>query len=75
MSRQLHDVFDDPPDLWTPSPGDPAPDPTNLTAVLEYCGWSKAFYTASLYMVTREMVDSGMDVTPLVSYEPFVLSK
>ena len=73
--RQLDDVTEDPPDLWESTPDDPVPDPSNLTAVLHYCGWGRSDYTASLYMVTREMMESGMDVTPLASYKPFLYSE
>ena len=64
--------MEDPPGLWESTPGDQAPDPRNITAVLEYCGWNMAYFTASLYMVNREMLESDMDVTPLTTYKPFV---
>ena len=65
----------DPPDLWVSTPDDPVPDPKDIDAVLKYCGMTKASRTATVYMVTREMIESGMDVVPLASYEPFVFCK
>ena len=65
----------DPPDLWISTDDDPVPDPRDLDAMLEYCDMNKSELTASVYMVTREMVESGMEVLPLASYEPYIARK
>ena len=43
--------------------------------MLQYCGMTKSGFTASVYMVTREMIESGSKIVPLASYEPFVYGK
>ena len=71
----LEDTIFDPPDLWVSTPDDPLPDPKDLDAVMKYCGLSKSAFVTSLYMVTREMIESGMEILPLASYDPFVYGK
>lgn len=66
---------EDPYDLWVSTPDDPVPDPGDIGAVFEYCGLRKEDYITSFYMINREMIESGMDVVPLASYEPFVYCK
>lgn len=65
----------DPPDLWVSTPDDPLPDIITLDSLLEYCGESRAGMTISLYMVTREMIESGLGVRPLATYEPHLYCK
>ena len=65
----------DPFDLWVSTPDDPVPDPGDIAAVLEYCGMRKEDYITSFYMINREMIESGMDVVPLASYEPLIFCK
>lgn len=70
----MEDIVD-PPDLWVSTDDDPVPDPKDLDAMLDYCGMTKSMFTASIYMVTREMIESGKEILPMASYEPFVYSK
>ncbi len=66
-----HDT-EEPPDLWVSTPDDPVPDPNDAAALFEYCGRDFGSDTTYVYMVNREMIESGMDITPLASYEPYV---
>ena len=65
----------DPPDLWVSTDDDPVPDPRDLDAFLKYCKHTRSELTTSVYMVTREMMESGMEVLPLASYEPYIARK
>lgn len=70
MDRVLSNA--DYPELWKSTPDDPLPDTITLDTLLDYCGKSKAEMTISLYMLTREMIESGMQVLPLATYEPYL---
>ena len=67
---------EDPPDLWVSiGDDDPVPDPSDIDAVMEYCWMRKNNFIANLYMVTREMMESGMEARPLATYQPFLFGE
>ncbi len=62
----------DPPELWQRNGlNDPLPDPLTRRAYLRYCGVT----TGSLYLVNREMAESGMEIKPMAVYRPFIYCK
>lgn len=61
---------EDPPNLWVSTPDDPLPDTITLDSLLGYCGMTRSGKTVYLYMFNREMIESGMIVLPLATYEP-----
>ena len=63
--------FTDPLQLEGSMFNDTLPENLSLASLLSYCGKSSADLTVSLFMVTREMVESGMSVLPLASLEPY----
>ena len=72
MNKLFLDEF---PELWVSTPDDPLPDNITLDSLLNYCGKSKADMTISLYMVTREMIESEMQVLPIATYGPHLFSE
>ena len=67
----IHDSLTrtDPPELWQSNgPGDKLPHPLTREALLGYCGE----VTGSLYLVNREMVESGMELKPVAHYTPHI---
>ena len=69
-------AHEDPARLWDSTPQDPFPNPhTDFDGFLAYCGESMAGLTTSLWLVTREMVERGMEIKPLAIHKPFLFSK
>ena len=66
----------DPPDLWLSTPDDQFPDPkVDLDGFMVYCGESYPRLTSYLWLVTREMVEKGVELKPIAMHEPFFSSK
>ena len=66
----------DPPDLRISTPDDQFPDPKlDVDGFMRYCGESYSRLTAYLWLVTREMIESGVEIKPIGMHEPFILSK
>ena len=65
-------IHEDPPELWhSNGDDDDLPNPLTLDAYLRYCGET----TISLYLVNREMVESGVELKPLAQYRPIIYCK
>ena len=65
-------AFRDPAHLWD---GSDYPDPQlDMAGFLSYCGESMEDYTASLYVLNRELVERGK-VVPLASHGPILYSR
>ena len=66
----------DPPDLWISTPNDQFPDPkVDVEGFMVYCGESFHRLTAYLWLVTREMIEKGVELKPIAVHEPFLFSK
>ena len=66
----------DPPDLWISTPSDQFPDPKlDVDGFMRYCGESYNQLTAYLWLVTREMIESGVEIKPIAKHEPFIFSE
>ena len=66
----------DPPDLWISTPDDQFPDPKlDVDGFMRYCGESYDRLMAYLWLVTREMIESGVEIKPIAMHEPFIFSK
>ena len=66
----------DPQGLWISTPEDQFPDPKfDLDGFMIYCGESFGRLTAYLWLVTREMIESGAEIQPIATHEPFFFSK
>lgn len=65
----------DPPGLWESTPDDPFPDPEiDVDGFMVYCGESYGRLSAFLWLVTREMIERGVEIKPLAVHEPFLFS-
>jgi len=63
-------------DLWVSTPNDPFPDPDkDYAGFLDYCSEVNDVSTVSLYFLTRDMIESGLEIKPLVIEMPIVVSK
>ena len=66
----------DPQDLWISTPDDQFPDPKlDVDGFIRYCGDSYGRLTAYLWLVTREMIESGVEIKPIAMHEPYIFSK
>ena len=66
---------EDPPYLWKSTPEDTFPDPrVDLEGFMAYCGKGIDQVTAALWLVTREMVEAGVEIKPLATHKPFLFS-
>ena len=73
---ELLHTHKDPAMLWVSTPEDQFPNPhSDLEGFLSYCGENMEHLTASLWLVTREMVEKGEEIKPLATHKPFLLSK
>ena len=65
----------EPDDLWSSTPEDQFPDPDDdLEGFLHYCNHTMEELSASVYLLTREMIEEG-EVKPMVMERPFVFSE